>query len=111
YGLRLIYNELAIIMSEGESKYVNGAKVTDNGLAHFYFTKSEKTFIDVEYNDLGYFTMSYKKGLLPINNSLIKKFHFLVEFLKERTFEKRYERYKFFLKRDGYYNIENNYFY
>ena len=103
-GLKLEYKDLAIICHKSESKYVNGINITKKADAEYFFDKTNTSFFKDCY---GSFVMDIKKGLLPINNHLIKQFDYIHQFLSEISFENRLYRTKHFIEKDGFLSISN----
>lgn len=95
-----------VIFFNAKSTSMNSATISSEIFSEYLFYKPTKSIFDKNENDIevGTFGLSNNGGLFNLFNKERKiKVNFIYEFLRERTFEQRFEKYLYFLNRDGYF--------
>lgn len=88
------YEELAIIIYNANSKYVNGIRINHFIQLTLYFINKDYIPFPMNSSQLsGIAQFNYEKGLIPTNLKLGKIIEFINSYLQTKTFEKRLKRH------------------
>jgi hypothetical protein len=107
------YDELALILFTGNSKSINGVSLNHKIQMTLFFSDKEHFSYpfpseDEFYNATAKF--EYERGLIPTNAIIGKKLEFIYEYLSNKTFENRINKYFLSLKKYGKFTVFRDYF-